>query len=71
MNNVNFTTVCCSSGGSALYAEVPCTGGTVRIIKPAVGGYRVTVFGLDNRLLEAEAEMDETEAAAVLARINA
>lgn len=71
LQNVKWDSVCCTNLSGAKYAEVPAGSWWVRIIKPLVGGYLVTVYGPDKMLREAEAEMSEAEAAATLARVAA
>jgi hypothetical protein len=71
LQNIGWSSVCCTNLSGAKYAEVLAGSWWVRIIKPLVGGYLVTVYGPDKLLREAEAEMSEEEAEATLARVSA
>ncbi len=57
----------CTPGITA-WVEVEASDGRwLRIMKQALGGYRVTIFGADKRLAVPEAEMSADEVAALLA----
>lgn len=54
--------------GTTAWVEVEAPDGRwLRIMKQALGGYRVTIFGADKRLVVPEAEMSAEEVAALLA----
>ncbi len=64
LQNLAWQTSCC---GAAQYVEHQTANGEwLRIIKPFVGGYRVTVFGADKMLKTPEAEMSADEVDALL-----
>ena len=66
LSDVNFQAFCCGNGGSADLAEMQVGSGWVRIIKPALGGFKVTRFGADKMVTHPEVEMSADEVDAML-----
>ena len=66
LSDVTFQAFCCGNGGSADLAEIQVGSGWVRIIKPALGGFKVTRFGADKMPTHAEVEMSADEVEALL-----
>lgn len=71
LQDIAWDSVCCTNLSGAKYAEVQAGRWWVRLIKPVLGGYLVTVYGPDKLLMEAEAEMGAEDAEAVLSRVSA
>ncbi len=66
LNSLQWQDSC--SPGTTQWCEVQAPDGRwLRIMKQALGGYRVTIFGADKRLAVPEAEMSADEVAALLA----
>lgn len=66
LNGLQWADSC--SPGTTQWCEVEAPDGRwLRIMKRALGGYRVTIFGADKRLAMPEAEMSADEVAALLA----
>lgn len=66
LNSLQWQDSC--SPGTTQWCEVEAPDGRhLRIMKQALGGYRVTIFGADKRLAVPEAEKSAEEVAALLA----
>lgn len=68
LSEISFQVFCCGSGGSADLAEIEVPSGWVRIIKPAVGGFKVSRFGADKMPTHAEVAMSKDEVEALLSQ---
>jgi hypothetical protein len=65
--DVTFQTFCCGNSGSAELAEIEVPSGWVRIIKSAIGGFKVSRFGANKMPTHAEVQMSKGELEALLA----
>ena len=64
LSTVKYQLQCC---GGAEIAEIQVFSGWLRIIKPFVGGYKVTRFNRSKQLTHPEVEMSEAEVSDLLA----
>lgn len=64
LSKVKYQLQCC---GGAEIAEIQVSAGWLRIIKPFVGGYKVTRFNASKQLTQPEVEMSEAEVSDLLA----
>jgi hypothetical protein len=63
LSDVKYQIQCC---GGAEIAEIQVLSGWLRIIKPFLGGYKVTRFNGNKQLTHPEIEVSETELSSLL-----